>query len=136
MKTDQTRNEGSRVLSFNNLAHIEIRWVCSRHDPVDGAGGEEREWKTCKIEDLRCILSFLEIQLLAYPRAKTITIDFIGWDHIVRQSSPVLRPVRSFVKGERPARFLGGLSEIVIRGLEREQRNCVVELVGWALRPN
>jgi hypothetical protein len=84
-------------------------------------------WKACATDDLHKILSYLALQLMAYPRAKSLTIDFVGWDHKVVHGS------RRF---ERPVRFCGRLPEIIIRGLDGEQQNRVTDLISWFIMPN
>jgi hypothetical protein len=74
------------------------------------------------------MLNSLEIQLLAYPRAKTLIFDFIGWSH-----ERVLSPPR---QNKRIARPSSPLPEIIIRGLEGEQREKVVELVSAFVNGN
>ena len=74
--TTQGRTDNSRskpILAFHNLAHVEVRWVCQCYEPVDT--------EILHPEDLRQVLDSLEVQLLAYPRAKTLIFDFVGWEH-------------------------------------------------------
>ena len=74
--TTQSRADNSRskpILAFHNLAHVEVRWVCQCYEPVDT--------EILHPEDLRQVLHSLEVQLLAYPRAKTLIFDFNGWEH-------------------------------------------------------
>lgn len=76
------------------------------------------------------ILLCLEIQLLAYPRAKSITIDFIGWEH----ERPVTLRRPSWFK--RPSYYAGRFSEVIIRGLHGEQKKVVRDIVAWYVTIN
>jgi hypothetical protein len=67
---------------------------------------------------------------MAYPRAKNVIIDFIGWEH-----DKLVNPRKSN-RSEPPARFAGRFSSVIIRGLHGEQQEYVSQIVNWYVMPN
>jgi hypothetical protein len=63
------------------------------------------------------------VQILAYPRVKTLVFNFVGWDQ-----EKVQKPFKSF-RIQHPSWAIGRIPEIIIRGLPRKQQERVVHQI-------
>lgn len=73
--------------------------------------------------DVSQILTFLDVQLHAYPPVNTLVFDFVEWDQ-----KEVVKPYR-VLPMHCPFSALERIQEVIIRGLSGEQLGKVVERV-------
>ena len=105
------------------MKFIEIRFFCGRYSESSGGVQEGAIWQPLSARDSRHFFRYLELQLPAYPRVKTLVFDFVGWD-----LKEVHKP-GGYLREKYPSWVFRRIPEIIIRGLSGEQLEMVVEQV-------
>jgi len=118
-------NRPAKPLSYIHMTYIELRWVCRRSKALylGNCHTEPEKWWASSEYDTSKILTFLDVQLHAYPSVKILIFDFIGWDQKeVVENYEVLKMDCLSSELER-------IKEVIVRGLSGEQLEKVVERV-------
>lgn len=107
-----------KSLLIDNTDYPYLQWICATHSKRTGALNHPNEMESAYK------LGYLDAQVTAYPRVKTLVFDFVGWDH----KSTIDREIHHGLGGENhPAWAFKRIPEAIIRGLPAGQVEKVVE---------